>query len=50
MNWRTVRSAFTIGRFTTEEIDYAVKLLHQKIGGGCASCRRSGKWSRKASI
>ena len=32
-NWRTARSASTIGRFTTEEeIDYAIELLQEKIG------------------
>jgi cysteine desulfurase len=30
-NWRTARSVSRIGRFTTEEeIDYAIKLLHEK--------------------
>jgi cysteine desulfurase len=40
---------FTLGRFTTEEeIDYAIKLLHDKIGR-CASSRHCGRWCRKAS-
>jgi cysteine desulfurase len=39
---------FTLGRFTTEEeIDYAIKLLHDKIGD-CASSRHSGRWFKKA--
>ena len=40
---------FTLGRFTTEqEIDYAVELLKSRVAS-CATCRRFGKWPRKAS-
>jgi cysteine desulfurase len=41
---------FTIGRFTTEEeVDFAIDLLKSKIAS-CASCRRCGTCTRKASI
>jgi cysteine desulfurase len=49
-NWRTARSAFTIGRFTTEEeIDYAVAAAARK-SASCATCRRCGRCTRTASI
>ena len=41
---------FTIGRFTTEEeIDYTVDHAQEQGRASCASCRRCGKCTRKAS-
>ena len=41
---------FTLGRFTTEEeIDYAIRPDQDARWRSCASCRRSGRCTRKAS-
>lgn len=42
---------FTLGRFTTEEeIEYAIKLLHEKIGKLRELSPLCGKWCRTVSI
>ena len=41
---------FGLGRWTTEEeVDYVVDKLTQRRDAGCARCRRSTRWRRKAS-
>jgi hypothetical protein len=49
-NSRTARSVSRIGRFTTEEeIDFTIKLLHDKLGK-LRELSRCGICTRKASI
>ena len=42
---------FGLGRWTTEEeVDYVADKLDQASSRGCARCRRSTSWRKKASI